>query len=472
MDGGLRTVAVRGMVWTGAERVVTQALRFLLSVAMARLVAPADYGVFVMLAVFLSVASAVQDGGLASALIQRRTTDDVDYSTVFWYGVAASAILCAAFAVAAPAIARFYGVPEVASVARVASLGLLAGALGAVHNTRLVVAMRFRALAAISVASLVVSGVVGLVLAWRGWGAWALAWQSVAGSAAGTALAWVAERWRPRTAFSTRAFRDLFGFGWKLLASGFVSSVYTNIHGLVVGKAFGAAAAGHYNRAYSFAGNPAEALSAVVLKVNYPLLSGMQDDAARLAAAYRRLVSAAASLVLPALLVLAVAAEPAVEALVGEKWLPCASLLRILCLGLVWYPLAQVNQNALCVKGRSDLVLKLELSKKGAAFVVLFAAVPFGVIGVCAGRAVCDLVEYAVNAVFAGRLVGYGLRAQLRDLAPAVARGLVACAAAWFAMRFFAAPWAKLAVAGAATAAAVAVHTSVCSVSAKGCKEP
>lgn len=425
MTGDLKSAAVEGMAWTGLERLVLQVLRFAVGLVMARLLVPADYGVVGMLAIFMAIAGTFQDFGFGAALIQKKVRTEADYSTVFYFNLATACLIYAVFFFAAPWIAAFYQMPILTPITRAIALNFVIGALGAVQQTRLTVELKFRLQAVLSIVGFIISSFIGITLACRGYGPWALVGQGVLSGFVNTIILWCVTRWHPAWVFSAESFKSLFGFGWKLLCSSMINTVYSNVHALVIGKAFGAAEVGHFNRALGFADLPAGTLQGIVLKVNYPILARFQDDTQRLVSAYRSLLRAPMFVLVPVLFGMAAVGEPMVRVLIGEKWLPCVAFLRVLCLGVLWEPLTHINLNLLYVKGRTDLVLKLELIKKPIAFLILACTLPFGIFWMCVGRAVYEFIAFCFNCYYTKKFLGYGFQNQLRDLLPLMLNGLL-----------------------------------------------
>ncbi len=446
VQDNLKKSAVSGMAWTGAERLATQVLRFFISLVMARLLAPSDYGVVGMLAIFLAIAGTFQDSGFAAALIQKKDKTEVDYSTAFFFNLAVAMAFYGVLFAAAPLIAHFYKVPDLVSITRVVALGLIINAFSVIQQTRLTINLKFGTLAILSVLSVLVSSTIGITLAYRGYGAWALVWQSVLGGAINTLILWCVARWHPLLMFSVESFRKLFGFGSKLLYSSLINTIYGNLYTLVIGRVFGPAEVGHFNRANGFAALPADTLTDMVLKVNYPILVRFQDDTLQLITAYRRLLRTPMFLLVPVLFGMAAVAEPMVCVLIGEKWLPCVPFLQVLCFGLMWNPLTHINLNLLYVKGRTDLVLKLELIKKPIAFLILFSMIPFGIFWLCVGKAAYDFIAFCFNCHYTNKVLGYGFWRQIKEIIPMVANALAMVLIVTWGIGFFDSNVAKLTV--------------------------
>lgn len=460
MSSELQTAAVKGMAWTGLERLVSHGLRFGVAIVMARLLAPSDYGVIGMLGIFIAVAATFQDCGFTAALIQRKHCTQADYSTAYYFNLGIALILYAVLFFAAPVIAAFYNEPTLTSITRVVALGMVVQGLCSVHQTKLTIDLRFGVQSVIAITSLGVASVFGIVLAWRGYGAWALVWQSLAAAVFNLFAFWGVAHWHPSLVFSKASFRGLFGFGSKLLCSSLINTIHANLYTLVIGKRFSASETGFYNRAAGFAELPSGTLTGVILKVNYPVLAKLQDDNGQLLTAYRRLVRLAMFILMPMLFGMAVVAEPMVKVLIGERWLPCVPYLQVLCLGVLWNPLTHLNLNLLYVKNRTDLVLKLELIKKSIALIILFAMIPFGVWWMCVGKAVYDFIAFAINCHYTRKLLDYGMLRQLRELLPIFANSLVMSCVAYGTMQLVegAAPELVLGVLSGAVAYALGAY--------------
>ena len=395
--------SMAGMAWTAGGRVAVRGMQFLFGILLARLLTPADFGLVAMLGVFIGVSEMFVDCGFPLALMRKVDRTDDDASTVFWFSIAMAAACYSALFAAAPAIARFFGVAELAPIARVVTTGIVFGAVTSVPQALLRIRLEFRTQTLITVASVVASGTLGVVLAARGWGVWALVWQGVAWHLSNVLLLAAAVRWRPRFVFVRSSFREFFSFGWKHLAASFVNAVYFHVYSLVTGKAFGSASAGIYTRAQSWAALLPQVAGEAMINVNYPLLARLQDDNVALRRAYDRLTLLSLALLIPLLGLLAAFAEPIVRVVLGAQWTCCVPYIRLLVLGLAFEPAMRLYQNMLYLKGRTDVVLKLEFVQKPICFALVFAALPFGLAGLCVAKAASTVFMAATNMVAARR---------------------------------------------------------------------
>ena len=446
MAESAKSKAAKGMAWVLIEKFSIQALRFVFGVIMARLLAPSDYGVVGMLAIFLAISSMFVDSGFGAALIQKKDRTEIDFATVFYFNLFVALFFYGILFAAAPLIADFYRMPILKGVCRVVALGLPLGALCSVHRSRLTIQLNFKLQTVISLISLVSTGSLGILFAYRGYGVWALVWQGFAGSVISIVLLWSLTRWHPQLAFSMASFRRFFSFGWKHLCSSLINCIYGNLYTLVIGKAFGAADIGYFSRASGYAQLPAGTVTDTVIRVNFPILSQLQDDREKLLRAYSRLLQVPMFLLIPIAFGLAVTAKPLITVMIGEKWLPCAPLLSVLCFGAIFTPLTFINLNLLYVKGRTDYVLKLELMKKPIAFAIVLGMIPFGIFWMCVGKAVYDVIAFCFNCHYTKKLLSYGLWPQVKEILPIIVNGLIMVAVVHFAMLPFASPWIKLAV--------------------------
>ncbi|MBR1940234.1 MAG: lipopolysaccharide biosynthesis protein [Bacteroidaceae bacterium] len=438
--------AISGMAWTGLDKLASYAIQFVISIVIARLLMPSDFGIIGMLAIFIAIAQTFLDSGFANALIQKKGRTEVDYATVFYFNIVISVLLYGVFYVCAPLIAAFYNIPILTDVTRVVTLSLIINGFVIVQTAKLSIDLNFRLQALASIFSVIVSGIVGLWLAYIGWGVWALVYQNVSHALVRALILWIFARWRPLFVFSFDSFKQLFSFGSKLLASSLINTIYTNIYTLVIGKAFSPAEVGFFNQGNHFSKLPMQIVQDIVVKVNYPILSELQDDNNRLVLTYKKLLRTPMFILFPILVGLCAVASPLIEVLLGEKWLPCVPILQVLCIGYMFTPLTTINLNLLYVKGRSDLVLKLEFIKKPIAFLILFASIPFGLIWMCVGKALYEFIAFSFNCYYTKKLLSYGIGKQLKELLPIFINVGLMFVLVTLTMSFFEIPLVKLVV--------------------------
>jgi len=396
-----------------------QLVRFAVGIVIARFLIPADYGIVPMLALIYAICGTFIDSGMGAALVRKKDRTDLDYSTLFYFNLATSAFFYVCLFFAAPAIARFFNMPIMVSVTRITALSFVIGAFGTVQRTRLNIALNFKPMTLVDLAMSILSGIAGIYMAYRGYGVWALVWPGLVTSALGTVLIWIIARWRPLLAFSWQSFREMFGFGSKILCSSLINTIYGNLSTLVIGKVYTPADLGLYGRGQQFPSFPSSFIQGMILRVTYPLLAKVNNETPeRMADIYRRVLRMPVYILAPVLAGIACVAHPMVDVLLGEKWLGCVILCQIYCFGCLWGPLTHINLNLLYIRGRSDLVLKLELIKKTIAFAMLITSFRFGVVGIVTSMALYDFVAYSFNCYYTGKFIGLGEFRQLRMYAP------------------------------------------------------
>lgn len=443
-EEGIKAKAVSGMAWTGIERLATQACQFIIGIIIARILMPSDYGIIGMLTIFIAIAQTFLDCGFASALIQKKDRTEEDYSTVFYFNIVVALFLYGIFYISAPWIASFYNMPVLNDVTRVTTLSLIISGLAIVQQAKLTIDLNFKHLAFVSIISVFFSGICGIFMAYNGLGVWALVFQGLIAVVVRTLLLWIFSHWRPRLAFSSSSFKRLFSFGSKLLCSGMINTIYNNLYTLVIGKTFNASEVGFYNRANQFATLPSNTITQMVVNVNFPILSQIQDDNERLVKTYKRLLCSAMFILVPILLGIAIIGNPMVEIVLGEKWLPCVPYLQILCIGCLFNPLTHINLNLLYVKGRSDLVLKLEIIKKPIAFLILIASIPWGIWWMCFGAALYNFIGFFINCYYTKKILDYGFIKQVKELLNIFVNGVIMSIVTYLVMMPFDNTYTKL----------------------------
>lgn len=418
--GELKKKTVKGVLWSSVERFSVQGVQFVVMIVMARLLTPEDYGLVGMLAIFLAVSQSLIDSGFSQALIRKLNRTETDNSTVFYFNIVVGAVLYLILYLIAPAISRFYETPDLVPVMRVMCLGVMINSLSVVQRALYTVRIDFRTQAKASMSAAIVSGIVGITMAYKGFGVWSLVAQQLVNLSVNTVLLWIFSRWYPKLTYSWGSFRELFSFGSKLMVSGLIDTLYKNIYTLVIGKVYNAYSLGYYTRASQFSEFPSSNVTGILQRVTYPIMCEIQDDDTRLGSVYRRFLRISAYMVFPLMLGLAAVAHPFVEIFIGSQWNYCADLLQILCFSMMWYPIHAINLNLLQVKGRSDLFLKLEIIKKIIGVCVLCVTVPLGLKAMCYGSIASSLIGLVINTHYTGKIIGVGFMIQMQDLRPSL----------------------------------------------------
>src|SRR5690554_5978469 len=428
----LRKKSIRGVFWVFTQQFGNQAVHFVVSVFLARILLPEDFGLIGMIAVFMALSQVLLNSGLTQSIIRQTNPTQIDYSTVFFFNLGGGIILYGVLFMCAGLIADFYSQPRLTDIIRVAGLSLIINAFGAVQFTRLTKQMDFKTQMMVSVPSLIVSGIVGVSLALMDFGVWALVYMGLVQAIMSTAQIWIRSKWIPSLSFSKERFRYHFEFSYKLGISGLINTLYANLYPIVIGKYFAPAQVGFFTRAESMRNLPVSNISSAMNKVTYPLFAQIKDDNHRLRRVYKMLMQSIIFVLAPVLVYLMVVAEPLFRLLFTEKWVPAVPYFQILCISGILYPLHSYNLNILNVKGRSDLFLKLEVIKIFLGIIVIVISFRYGIIALLWGQLVSSVLALIINSYYSGNFINYKLFDQLKDIAPTIflasATGVVAWA--------------------------------------------
>lgn len=416
----LKTKTKKGLAWSMVERFATQGVQFLFGIILARLLSPDDYGVIAMPLVFLAIAQCIIDSGFSTALIRKPELTEDDLSTAFYFNIGIGILCYAVLFFSSPLIADFYHTPILSSLLKVTALAVLFNPLCAVQQAILTRKIDFKTQAIVSFSGAVVSGIVGLYMAYNGFGVWSLVFQQVGGYVMRTILLWILGKWKPKRKWSWESFHYLWGFGSKMLGSGLLDTIYNNIYPIVIGKYFSAQDLGNYTRAQQFSSLPSSNVTGVLQRVTFPVLSSIQNEDERLAKNYRKILKLSAFLVFPMMLMLSAIANPLVRILLTDKWIGCVILLQIVCFQMMWYPIHAINLNLLTVKGRSDLYFRLEILKKIVGVCILCITIPHGVAWMVCGGVLSSLISLVINTYYTGKLLKIGLLIQIKDMLPII----------------------------------------------------
>lgn len=418
MPESLKHKTVSGVSWSFAEQILTRGSNFVIGIILARLLSPTDYGLVGMLGIFLGLSQLFIDGGLTSALIRTKNPSEQDFSTVYLVNVVLSVLFYFLLFFCAPVIAEFYKQPLLRSLTRVLALVLIISSVASIQGTLLTIRVDFKTKTYISIITSVVSGLIGIMCAYKGLGVWALVAQSLTATTLMSVLSLLFVRWMPGLVFSKESFKRLFAYSSKLLAASCISVIYDNSYPLVIGKRFSAADVGQYSRGNQFPGIANSTITNALNRVAFPVLSQIQDDDARLLRVYEKYIQLSCFLTFPVMMGLCGCARPLILVLLGEKWLACVPLMQILCLSLIPHGITTINLNLLYVKGRSDLVLRLEIIKKSIAFGILFISMFFGLKAMCFGQGLYAFIALYLNTHYTKKILGYTFGHQMKATAP------------------------------------------------------
>lgn len=414
----LKQKTVIGMGWSAIDNIIGTGASFLIGLFLARLLSPEEFGVIGIITVFVAIVQLFVDSGFSQALIRKKDIKPSDYNTLFFFSIIVACICFVLVYFGAGYVAEFFEQPIVKPTMQVVGVTLILNALTIVQRVYLTRELDFKTQAIVTVVSTVLSGVIGIFFAFQGYGVWSLVAQIVSRGVFQVALLWLLSKWRPTLNWSSESFKEMFHFGYKLLLSSLIDTLFKNASYFVIGKFYSTRALGEYTRASQFSTVFSSNLINVIQKVSYPVLSTMQDDNTKLLTAYRKLVKSSMLISFSMMLAMAAVAKPMILILIGEKWLPAAYFLQIICLSEMFYPLHALNLNILNVKGRSDLFLRLEIIKKIIAIPMILVGIFFSIEAMLWSAIVVTLLCYLVNAQYSAKLIGYPISEQIKDILP------------------------------------------------------
>lgn len=445
-EQGLKQKTVSGVGWSAIDSVAGQGVSFLIGLILARLLSPEEYGLIGIITIFISVFNTIVDSGFSNAIIRKQHPIDDDYDTVFIFNLVLSAFLFIILFVSAPAIASFFRNAQLIPLTRVMASIVIINSFAIVQRAKLVKSIDFKTQTKVSLTSSIISGIVGISMAYMGMGVWSLVGQQLSRQSLNTAGLWLSGRWCPRFHFSWISFKELFNYGWKLLVSHLITTIWNEISHVVIGRCYSPADLGQYTRAHQFSSIFSTNLTAIVQRVSFPVLSSIQDEKERLKASYRKVITSTMLISFLSMFGLAAMAKPLIVTLLGEKWMPAADYLPILCFNFVLYPLRAINTNMLQVSGRSDQLLILEIIKKTLAIGPLLIGVYISIYWMLWGNVITGIIGFFLNSYFSGKFVHYSTWQQIEDLTPSfLFASCVALAAymvnvflppAWFTLLF------------------------------------
>lgn len=443
----LKKKTVKGIGWSAVEKFSGQGIQFLVTIIIANILTPKDFGLVGMLAVFISVSQALVDSGFSQALIRTQNRTQADNCTVFYFNIAISFFLYGILYLIAPWVADFYNEPQLTRLMRVLCLVVVINSFGAIQRALYTATLNFKTQAKASLIASTLSGIGGIIMAYRGFEVWALVGQQLLNALFCVILFWWFSKWRPQLIYSWKSFRKLFAFGSNLLLSTLLNTIYGNIYQIVIGKIFSASSLGHFSQAKHICQLPSAHVTGILDRVIYPVLSSIQDDDEKLSSTYRRLLRTSAFIVFPLMCGLAAVSYPLIRIILGEKWLFAASLMIPLSFALMWNPIHAINLDLLKVKGRSDLFLRLEIIKKCIGTVVLICSIPFGLLFMCWIRILSSFIALFINTYYTGKLIHVGFLTQMRDLLPSLATSLAMFGISFLTTKLFSQVWLQLIVA-------------------------
>lgn len=420
MSESLRKDTIHGVLWRIIETAGSQVIQLIISIVLARLILPEQFAAIAMLTIFTAIATAFINSGFSNALIRKVDRTQTDCSTVFFFNIIVSIIAYLILFLLAPYIAAFYNLQELKLILRVSSITLIIGALSGVHRTLFTARMDFKSLAKFNVFALIISGIIGIFMAYHDFQVWALVFQSIISTIIVTICLWIKSPWRPSYEFSWTSFREFFNFGSKLLASGLLDTICVNMQSVAIGKIFPPSDLAFFNRAESLKNISSSTPTSVLQSVTFPALCRLQGNDEALRFEYRRMIQVSGFVIFPICLLIGAVAFPLINILYSSIWIASADLLQILVFAGMWYPIHAINLNLLQVRGRSDLFFKLEIIKKTIGVAALCLTVPIGLEAMCYGGIAVSIICLIINTHYTGKILGLGFAEQMRDIWPSL----------------------------------------------------
>lgn len=422
------------------ERTGAQLVEFVVSIILARLLVPEVFGKITMIMVFTSILSVFIDSGFGSALIQKKYADELDFSTVFWFNIAMCIIIYTVMFFGAPFISRFYKMSDLTAPIRVVSLTLIIGGIKNVQMSYVSRHLEFKRFFFATLGGTIGAAFIGIWLAYKGFGIWALVAQYVFNNAVDTLILWITVKWRPKFIFSFSRLKQMFSFGWKLLASSLLDTVFNKLRQMIIGKMYTPTSLAYYDKGNTFPNVIVANINSSINSVLFPVMSSAQDDPAEVKGMTRKAIMTSSFIMWPMMMGLSACAEPVVRILLTDKWLPCVPFLRIFCITYAFYPIHTANLNAIRAMGRSDVFLKLEIIKKIVSLVTLLSTMWFGVMVMAYSLLATTVIYQMINAWPNRKLLNYTYLQQIKDILPSLLLSVVMFVIVWFVQYFHLSP--------------------------------
>lgn len=408
-------------IWRFMERCGAQGLKLIVELVLARLLLPNDYGIIALVTVFISMLNVFVDSGFANALIQKKKTDDLDFSTVFWFNLVwCLFIYIILFFGLAPIISKFYGERIILNILRILGIQII---ISGIKNVQLVYVsrnMQFKKFFYSTIGGTLISAIVGIIMAYCGFGVWALVAQQLVNSFFDTLILWITVKWRPKKLFSFSRLKELFQFGWKLLVSALLETTYNEIRQLIIGKMYSSGDLAYYNRGRQLPNLFVANVNTSIDSVLFPTMSSQQDNIESIKKITRRSIKVSTYIIAPLMMGLAFTGNSLIQILLTDKWIPCVPYMQVFCVTYMFYPIHTTNLNAIKALGRSDLFLKLEILKKVLGVFILVIAMNYGVMAICLSLLVAEIPSQIINAWPNNKLMNYNYLEQIKDIFPEI----------------------------------------------------
>jgi len=423
---------IGNFIWRFAERCGAQLVTFIVSIVLARLLDPTVYGTVALVTVFTTILQVFVDSGLGTALIQKKDADDLDFSSVFYFNFTICLILYIGMFIAAPFIANFYNDTTLVPVIRVISLTIVISGVKGIQQAYVSRNMLFKRFFFSTIGGTIASAIIGIIMAYMGFGVWALVVQQLSNTAVDTLILWLTVKWRPKKMFSWKRLKELLSFGWKLLCSTLIDTVYNNIRSLIIGRMYSSSDLAFYNQGEKFPKMIVTNINSSIDSVLLPTMSSAQDDKERVKNMTRRAIKTSTYIMAPLMMGLVFCAPIIVELVLTNKWIGCVPFLRIFCITYMFYPVHTANLNAINSLGRSDLFLKLEIIKKIVGMILLLSTMWFGVMAMAYSLLVSSILNQIINSWPNKKLLNYGYVEQLKDILPGIMLAIFMGAVVYF----------------------------------------
>lgn len=424
---------ISSLIWKFLERSGTQVVQFIIQLILARLLIPEDYGVIAIVTIFITIANVFVQTGFNTALIQKEEVDDIDYSSVFYLSLFVALIIYVIIFFVSPYIANFYNQPVLIPVFRILSITLFFGAVNSIQHAVVARNMQFKKYFFSSLGGIILSAIVGIILAYKNFGVWALVAQQLVNIISIMTILWFTVKWRPKLLFSFNRLKVLFSFGWKLLCSALIDTIYNNIYDLVIGKKYNSQSLAFYNRGKQFPGVIVQNLDGAISSVMLPALSKEQKNKEKVKRMVRRAIVTSSYFIFPITIGLAVVAEPLIRVVLTDKWIECVPFLQLLSLSYAFWPIHTSNLQAINALGRSDIYLKMEIIKKILGISIMLLTIPMGLIPMAIGVVITSIISMYINCFPNKKLLNYSFSEQIKDILPSLLISLVMGILVYFA---------------------------------------
>jgi teichuronic acid exporter len=440
----LKDTAAKNILWSAIERFSVQGVQFFLTIIIARLVAPEDYGLIAMLAIFLAIAQSFIDSGFSNALIQNQVRSETDCSTVFFFNIFIALVFYFILYFISPAIANFYERPILRDLTRLVSLSIIISSFSNVHLAINIIAHDFKTQAKSSLLSILISGILGIILAYNGYGVWALVIQSLTNQLLFTIFLWKFTKWHPILVFSRKSFKTLFSFGSRLLVSGLLHTIYMNLYSIIIGKLYSASKVGYFNQANTLSNFLSINITNILTRAVYPIQCELQNDKEKLKIVLIQYKRITIFIIFPLLVGVYVLSEPLIHILLTDKWMPSVNLLKILCVANIFYPLMVLNNNILNVVGRSDLFLKAEIVKKILGISILLSTMHFGLTFLCIGLVIYNFFDLIIIIFFVKKVINISYKEEFANIMPTLSITIIMGILMFLVISYLDSQWIKL----------------------------